>query len=189
MIFLLSRLLFPAGDHAAKSKHRTHEAAKYTKKETSKEVEKKNRNPCEGVKTVSNDNGRDGNGRWKKGHCPNPNGRPKKKKKEPEVSQADVYEFKQTMVEATVLGEPTQVTRHELLLMKVYENALKGSVLAQRKLMDRFEKADETYAEARVHMDWVGRQLCKKHDETGEWDHELYEEYCRLYRLIYRREP
>ena len=34
--------------------------------------------------------GRDRNGRWRKGHCPNPNGRPRKK---PEVSQADVNEF------------------------------------------------------------------------------------------------
>lgn len=129
--------------------------------------------------------GRDKNGRWTKGHCPNPKGRPRKK---PPVSQADVMQFKQTLVDATVQGQLVQLTRHELLLHKMYENALKGSVLSQRKLFDRFEQSDDTYAEANFHLRWLGRQICEKYDATGKLDERLYDEYQYYYYLIYRRE-
>ncbi len=39
----------------------------------------------------NDENGRDAHGRWKKGHCPNLNGRPRKKTP---ISEADVYHFK-----------------------------------------------------------------------------------------------
>jgi len=129
--------------------------------------------------------GRDKNGRWTKGHCPNPNGRPRKK---PPVSQDDVMQFKQTMVDATIQGQPVQLTRRELLLHKMDENALKGSVLVQRKLFDRFEQSDDTYAEAEFHLRWLGRQICEGYDKTGKLDERLYDEYRRYYYLIHRRE-
>lgn len=132
-----------------------------------------------------NNNGRDRNGRWKKGHCPNRNGRPRKK---PEVSQADVYYFKQTLVDAMVQGKPVKMTRHALLLNKVFEQALKGSVLAQRKLLDRFEKSDDTIEEAEFELRDLGRQILAKQDETGEIDEALYDAYRRLY-LILRGRP
>ena len=52
----------------------------------------------------------------------------KPRKKAP-ISEADVYVFKQTLVEAIIGGKPTQMSRHGLLLHKMYEAALKGSVL------------------------------------------------------------
>lgn len=129
--------------------------------------------------------GRDRNGRWKKGHCPNPNGRPRKK---PEVSQADVNHFKETLVDAVVQGKPAKLTRHELLLHKMYEQALKGSVLIQRKLFDRFEQSDDTIEEGEFHLRHLGKQILAHHDKTGQIDEKLYDEYRRLYFLLRRRE-
>lgn len=126
--------------------------------------------------------GRDKNGGWTKGHCPNPNGRPRKK---PPVNQADVMQFKQTLVDATVQGQPVQLTRHELLFHKMYENTLEGSVLVQRKPFDRFEQSDDTYAEAEFHLRWLGRQICEGYDKTGKLDERLYDEYRRYYYLIH----
>jgi hypothetical protein len=37
----------------------------------------------------------------------------------------------------------------------------KGSVLVQRKLFDRFEQSDDTYAGAEFHLRWLGRQICE----------------------------
>ncbi|MEQ1709789.1 MAG: DUF5681 domain-containing protein [Hyphomicrobium sp.] len=129
--------------------------------------------------------GRDRNGRWRKGHCPNQKGRPRKK---PEVSQADVNQFKETLVDAVIQGKPTQMTRHELLLHKMYEQALKGSVLIQRKLFDRFEQSDDTFEEAEFHLRHLGKQIVAHHDKTGKIDERLYDEYRRLYYLLRRRE-
>ena len=75
------------------------------------------------------DNGRDKHGRWKKGYCPNPKGRPRK---EPDISDADVGWFKQRMVEATINGEKRWLTRHELLLHSMYEQAIKGKSVNHR---------------------------------------------------------
>jgi hypothetical protein len=129
--------------------------------------------------------GRDRNGRWKKGHCPNPKGRPRKK---PEVSQADVYYFKDTLVDAVIQGKPAKLTRHELLLHKMYEQALKGSVLIQRKLFDRFEKSDDTIEEGEFHLRHLGKQILAHQDKTGQFHEGLYDEYRRLYFLLRRRE-
>lgn len=94
--------------------------------------------------------GRDARGRWKKGYCPNLKGRPRK---EPDISDADVGWFKQRMVEATINGEKRWLTRHELLLHSMYEQAIKGkSVTITRKLFDRFENVDDTWAQA---SDWL----------------------------------
>lgn len=130
-------------------------------------------------------NGRDRNGRWKKGYCPNPNGRPRKK---PPISESDVYHFKQTIVGAAVGGKQTEMTRHALLLHKMYEQALKGSVLMQRKLFDRFEKSEDTVVEAELHLRHLGRQIIEHHDRTGTIHEGLYDEYRRLYALLNGRE-
>jgi hypothetical protein len=94
---------------------------------------------------MSNDNGRDERGRWKKGFCPNPNGRPRK---QPRTSEADINYFRNTAVEVTINGERRLVTRHELLVNAMFDKAIKGNVTMQRELFRRFEKSDEIYAEA-----------------------------------------
>ena len=131
------------------------------------------------------ENGRDGRGRWKKGYCPNPNGRPRKKTP---ISEADVYYFKQTLVDAMIGGKPTQTTRHALLLHKMFEQALKGSVLVQRKLFERFEQSDDTVVEAEIELRHLGRRILAHHDKTGTIDEQLYDEYRRLYALLNGRE-
>jgi len=129
--------------------------------------------------------GRDRDGRWKKAYCPNPNGRPRKK---PPKSQSDVMYFKQTLVDAAIQGQPIQLTRHELLLHKMYEKALQGSVLIQRKLFDRFEQSEDPRADAEFHMRWLGRQITESYDKTGKLDERLYDEYRRLYYLLHGRD-
>lgn len=129
----------------------------------------------------NDENGRDAHGRWKKGHCPNLNGRPRRKTP---ISEADVYHFKQTLVDAMIGGKPTQTTRHALLLQKMFEQALKGSVLIQRKLFERFEKSDDTIVEAELELKHLGRQILAHHDKTGAIDEKLYDEYSQLYALL-----
>jgi len=131
------------------------------------------------------DDGRDARGRWKKGHCPNFNGRPRKKTP---ISEADVHHFKQTMVDAVIGGRPTKITREALLLHKMFEEAAKGSVLIQRTLFERFEQSDDTVVEAELHLRHLGQQILAHHDETGQLDEGLYDEYRRLYALLRGRE-
>lgn len=130
------------------------------------------------------ENGRDARGRWKKGYCPNTKGRPRKKTP---ISEADVYYFKQTLVDATIGGKPRQTTRHALLLHKMYEQALKGSVLIQRKLFERFEQSDDTIVAAELELRHLGRQILAHYDKTGKIDEQLYAEYRQLYALLHGR--
>ena len=133
-------------------------------------------------------NGRDKHGRWKKGYCPNPKGRPRK---EPDISDADVGWFKQRMVEATINGEKRWLTRHELLLHSMYEQAIKGkSVNIARKLFDRFEDVDMTWAKAR---DWLRENretFLNAYYEHGQIDEKLANEILELQEMIsYGRKP
>lgn len=131
---------------------------------------------------------RDRNGRWKKGYCPNPNGRPRKK---PDISESDVGWFKQRMIEATINGEKRWLTRHELLLHSMYEQAIKGkSVLMARKLFDRFENVDDTWAQA---ADWLRERreaFLENFYEHGKFDAKEAEEILKLQEgLTYGRKP
>jgi len=126
---------------------------------------------------MSNDDGRGENGRWKKGHCPNPNGRPRKKA---EISDADVHHFMTTTVKATINGELRSVTRQELLLHKMYEQAIKGSVTMQKKLFERFEASEETFAQLRMVYKDVSGQILDSYYKTGTFDDKLYDEYREL---------
>lgn len=121
--------------------------------------------------------GRDARGRWKKGHCPNPKGRPRKR---PEISEADVYFFKSQLIKATINGAEQNVTRHSLLLHKMYDQALKGSVLMQRKLFDRFEASDELYAKAALELRELGDKVLKRYYETGEYDEKEITKYTEF---------
>jgi hypothetical protein len=131
--------------------------------------------------------GRDRRGRWVKGHCPNRNGRPRKK---PVISDADVGYFKQQMVEATVKGEKCWLTRHELLLHSMFDQALKGKVSMARKLFDRLESVETLWAEAQALLKRLAQQLLENYDETGKFDDKLLDEYETLRRgLTYDRAP
>lgn len=126
--------------------------------------------------------GRDSRGRWKKGYCPNRNGRPRK---EPDISDADVGWFKQRMVEATINGEKRWLTRHELLLHSMYEQAIKGkSVNITRKLFDRFENVDDTWAQA---SDWLREKreaFLNTYYDNGKFDDKLANEILEMQKML-----
>jgi hypothetical protein len=127
-------------------------------------------------------NGRDQRGRWKKGHCPNLRGRPRKA---PDISDSDVGWFKQRLVKATINGEERWLTRHELLLHSMFEQAIKGkSVNLARKLFDRFENVDDTWAQA---QDWLHEKreaFLTAHQNTGKFDHALANEILELEKML-----
>ena len=131
--------------------------------------------------TGKDNNGRDARGRWTKGHCPNPNGRPKK---EPEISDSDVLHFKNSVVTATINGQERVVSRHELLLHSMYDQALKGKTSIARKLFDRFEDADLTMEKARDAYREMREQFLTKYYENDEFDEKLAEEYLKFLELV-----
>ena len=84
-------------------------------------------------------NGRDAKGRWIKGTSGNPNGRPRKVA---DLDFADVHNFSQYPMEIVVGGEKQLMTRHEIVLFKAFESALRGRITAQRYLIEKFEEAE-----------------------------------------------
>ena len=54
---------------------------------------------------------------------------------------ADVYNFSQFPTEITIAGEKQLMTRHEVVLLKLFESALKGRITSQKYLIEKFEQA------------------------------------------------
>jgi len=93
------------------------------------------------MKNIRDDrgDGRDAKGRWAKGTSGNPNGRPRNVF---DYDMADVYNFSQFPMEITVAGDKQLMTRHEVVLMKLFETAMKGRITAQKFLIEKFEEAN-----------------------------------------------
>ena len=104
------------------------------------------------VGSKSEDKCRDARGRWRKGHCPNPKGRPRKKRFK-NYNPSDVQHFANTQIELMVNGQPETLDRRAALLNKIFESAMKGRVSQQRYLMGLFEKKDAELAELRHQYD------------------------------------
>ena len=100
------------------------------------------------VKNEEAEGPRDARGRWRKGHCPNPKGRPRKRKN-PSYNPGDIHHFMNTQVELTVGGEVHQMDRKAALYSKMFETAMKGRVSMQRHLMSLFEKSEAELSEMR----------------------------------------
>ena len=83
--------------------------------------------------------GRDAKGRWTKDTTGNPNGRPPNVA---DLDMADVYNFSQFPTEITIAGEKQLMTRHEVVLLKLFESAMKGRITALRILLEKFEQAE-----------------------------------------------
>jgi len=112
--------------------------------------------------------GRSANGRWVKGHCPNPKGRPRK---EPPISDADVGFFKDTLVEATINGEKRLLTRHQLLLHVMFDQAVKGkSVSLTRELFGRFEETETAMADLDQWIRDESDKFIDDYDNKGKFD-------------------
>ena len=103
---------------------------------------------------------RDARGRWMKGHCPNPKGRPKKKA-QPYYDPGDVRLFSRAEISVVAGGQTQIMERRAALLHKLYEDAMKGKVTAQRLLLNEFEKWDKRLAAD------TGRQLA--YDKGLAW--------------------
>ena len=82
--------------------------------------------------------GRDTKGRWTKGMTGNPNGRPLNVF---DYDMADMYNFSQFPMEITVAGKKQLMTRQEVVVMKLFETAMKGRITAQKYLIEKFEAA------------------------------------------------
>ncbi len=83
--------------------------------------------------------GRDAKGRWVKNTSGNPIGRPPNV---PDLDMADVYNFSQHPTEISIGGEKQLMTRHEIVLFKLFESAGKGRITAQKYLLEKFEQAE-----------------------------------------------
>ena len=90
-------------------------------------------------KSIDRGDGRDDKGRWIKGTSGNPNGRPPKVA---DLDFADIYNFSQYPMEIAVGGEKQLMTRHEIVLHKAFESAMRGRITAQRYLIEKFEQAE-----------------------------------------------
>ncbi len=96
---------------------------------------------------------RDARGRWLPKYCPNPKGRPKKKKPKVLYSEADIRIFSHTLIDFVVNGQKVTMDRRTALNNKMFESAMKGKVSMQRFLYKEFERNAERLAAARVRYD------------------------------------
>ncbi len=95
---------------------------------------------------------RDARGRWRKGYCPNPKGRPRKKPK-PHLDQSDIRWFGKTSIEVRTNDGVEVMDRRAALLHKMFEDAMRGKVSMQRFLYAEFERNAKQLAEARLRYD------------------------------------
>lgn len=131
---------------------------------------------------MSNDDdgwdGRDLRGRWCKGHCPNPRGRPRKKAT---VSDADVMWFKNAVQEVSINGVKRLLTRHELLHHSMFDHAVKGkSVNIAKKLLELFEQADMERASAHFALRDMNAAIEAGFKRTGKYDDKLLADAAEL---------
>ena len=99
--------------------------------------------------------GRDARGRWAKGMTGNPNGRPLNVF---DYDMADMYNFSQFPMEITVAGKKQLMTRQEVVVMKLFETAMKGRITAQKYLIEKFEEANLSIANVEVWLEkWAER--------------------------------
>ncbi len=113
--------------------------------------------------------GRDAKGRWTKDTSGNLNGRPTHVA---DLNMADVYNFSQFPTEITIAGEKQLMTRHEVVLLKLFESAMKGRITALRILLEKFEQAElsREYVQWRFE-EWAERMAEDPSSVTTEVEH------------------
>ncbi len=105
--------------------------------------------------------GRDAKGRWTKDTSGNLHGRPRNV---PDLDMADVYNFSQFPTEIVIGGEKQLMTRHEIVLFKVFETAMKGRITAQKFLIEKFEQAELTRESLQVWLERKAELMAKDPD-------------------------
>ena len=104
-------------------------------------------------KRIDRGDGRDAKGRYMK--CGNNKGRPPNV---PDLEMSDVYNFSHVATEFTIDGKKQLMTRHEIMLFKMFESASNGSVTAQKYVLEKFEAAESTNAYLRMWLEkWADR--------------------------------
>ncbi len=69
---------------------------------------------------------------------------------------ADVYNFSQFPTEIVIGGEKQLMTRHEIVLFKMFESAMKGRITSLRILLEKFEQAELSKEKVRWNLEkWV----------------------------------
>ena len=125
-----------------------------------------------------NTSGRDEQGRWKKGHSPNPRGRPRN---QPKMLADDVDSFKNEIVDVSVNGEMKKFTRHQVLLRSMYEQAIKGkSPKIAMELLESFEKCDEFRRQLFYTMTEMAKEISRQR-QFGVPNNELLDEFSLHY--------
>lgn len=110
---------------------------------------------------------RDARGRWLKGHCPNPRGRPRKKV-QADYHQGDIRHFGNTLIDVAANGRVETMDRRTALNHKMFESAMKGRVSMQRFLYKEFERNDERLVAARLrHEQLLTEWVIKNPDFDG----------------------
>ena len=136
---------------------------------------------------MRNKKARDANGRWQKGHCPNPNGRPRK---EARRKDSDIIHFKNGLIKLTINDKEQLVTRQEALIHMMYAKAMKGgSVLITRKLYDIFEDADQAIVNASETLELMRKDYRRIPNKKLLPAFELAQEIERLEDLLTVEEP
>ena len=114
---------------------------------------------------------RDNRGRWLKGHCPNPKGRPRKRPKE-YLDLADIRTFGNTLIEVRTNDGVELMDRRAALLHKMFEDAMRGKVSMQRMLYAEFERNDELLAAARLRYQQLMTEWVIKNEDFDGLDGE-----------------
>ena len=85
------------------------------------------------------DDGRDSKGCWVKGVSGNLSGRPENV---PDLNMSDVRNFANEPMEIVVGGKKLLMTRHEAVLLKMFQAAMSGRFTDLRYLLEKFEQAE-----------------------------------------------
>ena len=111
---------------------------------------------------------RDKRGRWRKGHCPNPIGRPIKK---PQTIDSHLGNFKNHKKKVTINGEEQYLTRHAILLHAMFEQAVKGkSYIVAKMLLEAFIQESSAQAELAFALRDLLKQANAYRERHGEYD-------------------
>ncbi len=98
-------------------------------------------------------------GRFVKGTSGNPKGRPKKPKPQVEASASAVDIIAKLTLPMVQDGVERDVTLREALLLKTYQDALKGSQLARKKIIKMIEERDAIRATKRKPGGFQARKI------------------------------
>ena len=131
---------------------------------------------------------RDARGRWLKGHCPNPKGRPRKSAQS-DYDPGDLRVFGNTLIEVTANGQRELMDRRAALINKMFQSAMTGKVSMQRFLYKEFERNDERLAAAqfryeKLMTEWVIENPDFKGLDDENIPHEIQLEIAGLESLL-----